>query len=330
MSFRITRNENNYARFATIRFPAKTLTTPAFFPSVSSFATDKAVNYVKFLVKLGHRYMLISAYDYFHHFEPDPELVKNINHHSATGKFLFVDSGGYEQRWNDDQGWNFNLYKKTISNVNADFYCSLDNADTVSASKNKFKNIIDSYAILRDSQFVPIFDGNSTENLVKNIKDFLTNNKQYGLRFIAVRERDLGTTLTEKAIAIFNIRQTIDEYGNDQMLHILGCGHPLSIAVFCYCGADIFDSRDWYLKTIDIANLLQHDFSHLELLNCKCKACQSSKKNKLNSYVATVYHNINAYIQLINLLQRNIKRNKLQQLLLKRGIPRELLSKVST
>jgi len=313
----------------TIRFPTKRLTTPVFFPSVSSFGTDKAINYVKFLIKLDHPYLLISAYDYFHHFEPNPELVKKINHHSAAGKFLFVDSGGYEQRWNDDQDWNFDLYKKTISKINADFYCSLDNVDIIT-TKNQFKSVIDSYSILQDSQYVPIFDGNSTKNLIQNVKDFLIKNKQYALRFIAVRERDLGVTLSEKASTICEIRKTVDEYGNDQLLHILGCGNPLSIAVYCYCGADIFDSRDWYLKTIDVDSLQSRDFSHLEILNCKCKACIASKKYKLNPYVATAYHNINAYIRLINLLQKYIKNNKLHQFLLKNGVSREFISKIST
>jgi len=313
----------------TIRFPTKTLSTPAYFPSVSSFATDQVDNYVKFLIKLGHRYLLISAYDYFHYFESKTNLANKINHHSASGRFLFVDSGGYEQRWNDDPGWNFDLYKKTVSKINADFYCSLDHIDIASDS-NRFKKIIDSYAILRDSQFVPIFDGNSTQNLIQNIKDFLINWQQYALRFIGVRERDLGTTISEKASTICKIRKIIDEHGNDQMLHILGCGHPLNMAVFCYCGADIFDSRDWYLKTVDINNLSLRDFSHLELLNCKCKACISSKKIWLKKpYAVTVYHNITAYIRLINLLQKYIKSNKLHQFLLKKDVSRELISKIS-
>jgi queuine/archaeosine tRNA-ribosyltransferase len=326
LRFEIFRKRGN-ARSVTIHSSDKGTTTPIYFPSVSTSGNQWAMKLVKFLLKNPFPCMLISAYDFYHLYESDTRLVQSINNYSINGKFLLVDSGGYERRWNDDQKWDFNLYKVTMQKIKTDFYTSLDvDPSAILDRKTVFKNILDSYAVLKDSQFLPIFDGTVPKQLITNIEKFLDAHPNF-IQFIAVRERDLGVTLSEKARTIYKIRKIIDDHGNDQILHVLGCGHPLSLAVYSYFGADSFDSRDWYLKTLDTKCLLLRDLSHLELMHCNCDACKTTEKNL---YAKTLIHNITCYLKFINDIQRYIKDEKLREYLLKNGLNTSMLKQIES
>lgn len=328
MSFREFRNDGYFARTVTWAFPNKTLETPVYFPSISSSGTDKVLNHVKFLMKANYPCMLISAYDFFHSFESQDNIVKKINRYPTTGKFLLVDSGGYEIKWNDDYDWDFDMYCKTMHNINADFYTSLDLMEPMIKQK-KFDRIIKSYTIRGgESQFLPIFDGDS-QQLVTNIKEFLTKHQQYSLKFLSVRERDLGVSIIQKASTIYKIRQLIDQYGNKQLLHILGCGDPLSMALYTYYGADSFDSRDWHRKTIDVPNLTLCDFSHLDLLKCKCEAC-TSEVLKTKDISKTLAHNLIQYSSFIKKLQNLIRENKLKEFLISKKITTSVMKSIQS
>lgn len=327
MSLEIFRQTGCFARNVKFRLPHKSFETPIYFPSVSSFGTDNVIQYVKFLIGVKHPYMLISAYDFFHYFEPTP-IINKINNFSTNENFLFVDSGGYEQKWNEDKKWNFDAYKDTIVKINSDIYSSLDILESKVDKNISFDRIKKSYPLVPNSQFMPIFDGTTPKALLNNIGVFMKKFPEYSLNFLSVRERDCGTTITEKASTIFNIRKLLDSLKQNCILHVLGCGNPLNIALYSYFGADSFDSRDWFLKTIDINNLLLRDFSHLELLNCKCKTCIKSEKINMKSYPKTLAHNIGIYLDFMKKLQKLIKENKLENFLKSSGITNKFLQKI--
>lgn len=328
MSLQVFRQIGYFARNVRFQLPTKSFETPIYFPSVSSYGTDKVMNYVKFLIQIKYPYMLISAYDFFHHFESKPEIVKKINSFSTNGNFLFVDSGGYEQKWNEDKAWNFDSYKDNISKINSDIYSSLDLIESKVEKNASFDRIKKSYLLVPNSQFMPIFDGTTPKNLLCNIQIFMEKFPEYAIKFLAVRERDCGVNITEKASTIFNIRKLLDSLKQDCILHVLGCGNPLNMALYSYFGADSFDSRDWFLKTIDTNNLLLRDFSHLELLDCKCESCIKSEKISLDPYSKTITHNIKAYLDFVKKLQKLIKENQLETFLKSNGISNKILKKV--
>jgi len=331
LSFRIYRQDGFFARQVSFRVPNKVLETPVYFPAVSSFGNDKTINYVKFLMDIKHPTMLISAYDFFHLYESKPSLVTEINNYPNNGKFLLVDSGGYEQKWNNDKDWDFEVYKKTMNKINADIYASLDLMEPKVKRDVSFNRIKKSYTIKPTSQFMPIFDGNTPELLIKNVETFLTKfSSQFSLKFLTFRERDCGTTLTEKASTIFKIRKIIDSIHGNHILHVLGCGHPLNIALFSYYGADSFDSRDWYQKTLDTEHLLLRDFAHLEIMNCKCTSCTNPKKKKLDPYSLTVTHNITGYLDFMKKIRKLIQENKLKDFLLSNEINDEKMKKIES
>ena len=331
MSLNIFRQEGFFARYTKFQLPRKSLETPVYFPAISSSGNDKTINYVKFLMDIKHPTMLISAYDFFHIFESNSSLVTKINNYPNNGNFLFVDSGGYEKKWNSDEDWDFEVYKKTMRKINADIYTSLDLMEPKVKRDVSFDRIKKSYTIKPTSQFMPIFDGSTPESLIKNIETFLTKfSSQFSLNFLTIREKDCGTTLTEKASTIFKIRKIIDGINGNHILHVLGCGHPLNMALYSYYGADSFDSRDWYQKTLDTERLLLRDFAHLELINCKCKTCKSPKSKKLDPYSLTVTHNITGYLDFIKKIQKLIKKNQLKDFLLSNGIDNEKMKKIQS
>ncbi len=330
MSLEIFRQNGFFQRLVKFKLPNKELITPVYFPSISSSGTEKVMNYVKFLIQIDHPCMLISAYDFFHIFDSNPSLKKKINNYPNNGHFLFVDSGGYELKWNNDQDWNFDTYKKTISKINSDFYTSLDLMEVKVERKVSFERIKNSYTLMPNSQYVPIFDGTTPKALIENVKTFLTKQSDFSLKFLAIRERDCGITISEKATTILCIRKIIDSIKGEHILHVLGCGHPLNIALYSYYGADIFDSRDWYLKTLDTKNLLLRDLAHLELLNCECDACKTSEKKKLNPYIKTLTHNISGYLEFMKNIQDLINKNQLEKFLLENSVSKEIMNKIQS
>ncbi len=328
MSLQVFRQTGQFARNVKFQLPNKMFETPMYFPSVSSYGTDKVINYVNFLIDIKHPYMLLSAYDFFHIFESKPELVKKINNFSSNGNFLFVDSGGYEQKWNEDKAWDFDVYKNTISKINSDIYTSLDFMESKVDKEASFDRIKKSYPLVPNSQFMPIFDGTTPKELISNIQTFMKKSPEYSIKFLAVRERDCGVSITEKASTIFNIRKNLDLLKQNCILHVLGCGNPLNIVLYSFFGADSFDSRDWFLKTIDIDNLLLRDFSHLELLDCKCETCKKSEKIQLDPYSKTIAHNIKMYLDFMKKLQKLIKENSLESFLKSSSISNKILKKI--
>lgn len=330
MSFRIYRQDGYYARQVKFQLPKKALETPVYFPAASSSGTEKVMNYVKFLMQINHPHMLISAYDFFHTFESQPSLVKKINNYSNKGNFLFVDSGGYERSWNDDKRWNFDIYDQTVKKINADIYASLDLMEPKVKRSISFDRIKKSYTLLPNSQYIPIFDGITPESLIDNVETFLKKDPQYSLKFLAVREKDCGVTISEKASTIFQIRKIIDNIKGEHILHVLGCGDPINIAIYSFYGADSYDSRDWYRKTLDTENLLLRNFAHLEMLNCTCKSCTTSEKKGLDPYVKTLAHNISGYFEFMRKIKDLIKKNQLENFLISNSISKEIMKKIQS
>ena len=330
MSFRIFRADGFFARQVKFQLQNKVLETPVYFPAVSSYGTEKAMNYVKFLMRINHHYMLISAYDFFHTFESQPSLVAKINDYPNKGNFLLVDSGGYERKWNNDEDWDFDIYKKTIEKINADIYASLDLMEPKVSRKISFDRIKKSNEVKPTSQYIPIFDGTTSKSLIENIETFFKSYPNFFLKFLAIRERDCGVTITEKASTIFNIRKIIDKIKGDHILHVLGCGHPINIALYSFYGADSFDSADWYRKTLDTQNLILREFAHLQLLNCNCSSCTVSEKQKLDPYSKTLAHNLSGYLEFMKKIQELIRKNQLENFLLSNGIPKEIMKKIQS
>jgi queuine/archaeosine tRNA-ribosyltransferase len=278
--------------------------------------------------------MLISAYDLYYIYSRNPDTVKQINEYSNKG-ILFTDSGGFESARLRDYSWKFEIYKNTISKVDTDIYASYDSVvNTLMKTgirngyvkETLFEDIVNSGSVSSSSEFMPIFHANEPTQLIEYVRSFL---KKYGKvsKFIGISERECGTTISERARTVYRIRNVISEYEeDDQVLHVLGCGHPAAIALYCYYGADSFDSPDWTRTSLDIELLNLRDKTHLEVIDCKCEPCNAST----DPHERLLLHNLGRYQEFMSQLRKNIVSNTLEQFLQEHGIRKSVLSKIES
>ena len=318
-------SKNNQSRLLKLDFEKKILATPTYFPAISSVEKNKNFSEVmNLIIKSSYPQMLVSAYDYHHFFKKNKKLASSINKYSKN-HFLFVDSGGYESFWNTSKKWTHKLYEKTILEIKSDLHTSYDEEnDSNKKIEVVFDSIIDGGSILPSSQYMPIFHANDSKQLIKTIQEFL-DEYPYAISLLAVREKELGFSLTDRAKTVFEIRKILKKTGGNQILHILGAGHPLSIALYSYCGADSFDSTDWFTHILDLNMCVLRDISQLELV----KGVSPSIEKIKNPYVRTLVHNLDSYSALMKKIQAMIRKNKLKQYLIKQKIPNSFLNKVT-
>lgn len=298
------------ARSVKLRLAGKEIVTPLYFPSVSSVNTTHNISsLVKTIIGIRYPFMLVSAYDFFNIYSGNPHLARSINNYSRNGNVLFVDSGGFESFWHKDEKWSYEAYAQTVKEIQCDIYTSYDPTLSLPEEVDDdsiVNSIIKSGSILETSQFIPIFHAKKPSRLVEIVKAFLRK-YPYATQFVAVPERELGITIFERANTILKLREEIDTTGNKQLLHVLGCGNPLSMTLYCYCGADSFDSTDWMRATFDGRNLSLIDFSYLELIDCKCPVCSKTS----HIYGKVFLHNLKMYDSYIATLHDQIKNDKL-------------------
>jgi len=269
-----------------VTLEGRILSTPTFFPAISSYGIKLPLSYLIYLLaNYSYRRVLFHAYDIFHAKEQEKKRlfssIKKFNKivRSRNKGFLFLDSGIYESSWYNNLSWDRNSYRDLISKVKFDFYSSFDILPKGSSRKNDkkfmkqtFENITASRALSNKGELAAILHGRSPDHLIAMIEQFVSTHPEI-CRIIAVPERDCGEGILERAQTIVEVRKILDKNDDTSLLHILGCGNPLSILLYSFCGADIFDSLDWYEHVINQDTLTINDFSHLELFDCQCEAC---------------------------------------------------------
>jgi hypothetical protein len=66
-----------------------------------------------------------------------------------------------------------------------------------------------------------------------------------GFAVIGVTEKDLGTTLLERARKIAQLRVALDTAGNAAPIHVWGGLDPVTTPIYFFAGAHIFDGVSW-------------------------------------------------------------------------------------
>jgi len=223
--------------------------TPILVPSFSSkgFPHVKEIHY--YLKQKLTDASLVSAYDlYYGHLQSDQIYESDI---------LFVDSGGYETNKDSDisevygtlylsKEWNENLFEEQVSKlkpvtdivlVNFDYTRSISLEEQIERAKSLF-NKFPEYAsdFLYKPQEKTLIN---VDNLIQKIELF----SQFDI--IGFTEKELGYSILERANNIFRIRKALDDAGLDVPMHIFGCLDPLTVVLYCLCGADVFDGLSW-------------------------------------------------------------------------------------
>lgn len=327
----VTYESGKFSRVIEVLINGKSLLTPTYFPAVSSYGMRYPIqSLIYLLTAYSYPRLLISAYDFYHLDDSKKEkLLGCVQEYSKRGSFVFFDSGIYESFWKADPEWTYNLYKITMSQIGSDFYSSFDvlpssNHKTAQFRKEAFRNILDSSKLSEKSAFVPIIHGLTPDELMSAVKSFI-GKYPYLCDFVAVPERDCGNSIVVKANTITKIRTLLDQNSShNRILHLLGCGNPLSLVLYSYCGANTFDSLEWTQHVLDQSNLTLHDFSHLELIDCKCAVCRNSKADYTER---ALLHNLLFYQNHVSEIQSLIRRDEIFEFLC-RNIRKGILDKI--
>lgn len=306
------------SRVVEVTLKDRKLLTPSYFPSISSYGVKFSMNDLLYLLNF-HKYprLLLSAYDLYNS-EPREKarLMSTIKDYRQQG-FLLMDSGLYESSWRKDPNWNITSYKSLLSQTQFDLYTSFDvlpdpkKRETQAEFDDRtFKNVLESSVLQNDNLLIAILHGSSPAALISIVEELVEKHPNL-CGAVAVAERDCGYSVLERAGTISEIRRKLNKRDNENLLHILGCGNPLSMLLFSYCGADTFDSLDWLKHVInpDPNSLLTNDFSHLQLLNCKCRICDDPKYKNADYLEKVLLHNLYFYqsfvVQIQSLIQHD-------------------------
>ena len=238
------------------------------------------------------------------------DLVSKINKFSTNGNVLFIDSGIYESTWKKDENWTekgLDTYRKTLSSINYDFYSSFDIFPKPDEEYSRFlertiKAIRESQLQKVVGELIPIVHGRTPQELLQVVKKVIKA-FDFELRFLAVPERETGDHLIERAENLSKIRKFLDQQDHDTILHLLGCGDPVSLSLFIFFGVDSFDSLDWLRFALDPMELRMRHFSHLVLINCSCQYCSSEH---YSTFFKVLLHNLHFYSGFLEDIRRRI------------------------
>jgi len=310
---------------------AKILRTPTYFPSISSYGIKFQLSDLLYFAKFhSHPCVLVSAYDLYYLEQNEKKRLLPMMEEYRKKGVLFLDSGLFESSWTKGKGWDIASYKSEMVNTKFDFYSSFDvfrdrETSEHEFAKLSFENIVESSVFSDNVVFAAILHEETAEKLIVLVKKFIEEYPNL-CGCIAVAERDCGKDIVERAETILQISEVMNNNECQNILHILGCGNPKSMMLFSYCGADSFDSLDWLKYVINPTDNSIHDFSHLELLNCKCHVC--AHYTGADYLQRALAHNLLYYRIFVDNMQSLI-RNNVMRPYLDKHIGKNVIEKIS-
>ena len=305
-----------FSRVNKVVIGQKEFRTPTFFPAISSYGTRFSINeLIKIVSDYSFPRVLLSMYDLANINLEKSEVFSILEDYRNRG-IVFIDSGCFESFWKTDSSWTITKYKNYLVKMSCELYTSFDfipKKQIISLNdiyRFNIDNIIESKDLREKSLFIPIFHTVNNKYLSKMIDKFLYEYPDFS-KAIAVTEKECGDDILSIAITIKEIRKAIDKYDDTIILHLLGCGNPLSVFLGSYVGGDSFDSIDWAKFVINRYNLMIYHFSYLKRLSCDCQICSNGKIR--NYYLNVLLHNLFFYEQFINGIQNWIKEGTLRK-----------------
>lgn len=305
----------------------KKIVTPTYFPSISSAATRLQLSsLIQICVDNNYPRLLVSAYDLDHLDSKKLESVSKTLSNFCKKNILFLDSGTFESYWLYDKEWTFAKYQNLVKNFTSDFFTSFDvmpslenDDDEIYQTMKKYS--VESSALEKNNHCITIGHGNSPDQVCNVVSKII---KENSIKMLAIPERDCGKTLHDKISTIKKIRNILDITDPSCILHILGCGNPLTITLFSMAGADMFDSVDWSRWAIEGKSLKFNDLNHLDLLDCDCRVCGLTE---LDPTVKALLHNLMFYQEYLLEFRTSILENNLSDFL-EKYLDRKTISKI--
>ena len=131
-----------------------------------------------------------------------------------------------------------------------------------------------------------------------------------GVTMLAVPERRLGDGILERVRAVQAIRAALNRLGRYVVLHLLGTGNPISIALYSATGADSFDGLEWCQTVVDHETGLLYHLSQADFF-----ACQTAwgDDGKLSFQARTLAHNLEFFSDWMRRLRDAVDQDRLSE-----------------
>ena len=285
----------DFVRPSAIEIGKRSLSLPLYFPSISSVKTAlRPMDYLKILgsfVGLNSQF-LISAYDLAAVDNPE-ETKQFIKAIQGAGSVILMDSGNYESFWKNDQSnWKQPVFQKMLHTFPYDLAFCFDEQSPPSSVYEHIELVIARYnkdqSEAGDRMIIPIIHGSVDKlPMLCTAVAEVTN-----VSMLAVPERKLGDGVIERARSLARIRFELNKLGRYVILHLLGTGNPISIAIYSAMGADSFDGLEWCQTVVDHDTTLLYHLSQSDFFAAQTQWGDIS----LSFHARTLAHNLEFYI----------------------------------
>jgi len=304
-----------FPRLFSVETSGKSFETPFFIPAISSIKADWELSkYVDLIQKVGYPSILISAYDIHELQKKEKEtLMETISTFAEKRVLVFLDNGNYEAYWYKEKTWTLEKFKTVLSEAYSDFCFSFDIFWNKEKSvRNHIDETITSIAktasMQKTGSIIALIHSNPKlfPEVTRKIADYINP------EIIAIPERELGFSIFERSQTIKAIRRELDKVKKSMLIHVLGTGNPISILIYTLSGADMYDALDWSNAFVNPTTGQFSHFSHKDLIDCHCKACEI--KQIPYDYQAMA-HNLVFYVEFLDNIKTCIKDKNIESLL---------------
>lgn len=292
-------------RLQELDLGGKALPLPVYFPSISSVKTalqpQDYLQVLTSLVGLNGQY-LVSAFDLSALAQPAAAAIL-LQTSSDNGAVILMDSGNYESFWKDAQRqWRQPAFHQMLVTFPCDLAFGFDEQQPPADAAEHVALLVARWkkdqAAADACRVVPIIhaDANNLPGLCRALA------AETGVSMLAVAERRLGDGVFDRGRAVLAIRNELDKLDRYVILHLLGTGNPISIAVYSAMGADSFDGLEWCQTVVDHDTALLYHLSQADFF-----AAQTSWSEAGLSFQArTLAHNLEFYASWMHRLRTAI------------------------
>ena len=334
-------------RLEELRCNGAVIKLPCFVRSVSSFETQFASPYnaLKALeLYPSNEAILVSAYDTFlpsdANTKQKDENVRIIAILSALAKKgcpIFLDSGNYEAARNKELAsqavagkqkelWTLDKYESALKATPFSLAFCYDEIVPSDKEEVNIQNVIESVKRHTDGRIVPIVHAPREEdgNRISDRLPALVATVSAKLRppIIAVPERELGEGIFNRANQLFEIRKALNSLGYYQVVHVLGTGNPISIAILAAAGGDLFDGLEWCRTSTDRPSMTLHHHQHFDFHRIQsveegsCEFIREAMSDEGASHTLKMaLHNLDSYQGFIDELRFYLHKGKIGEFL---------------
>ena len=300
-------------RLAELTIGARTLPLPVYFPSISSVKTVLCPqDYLQLLLSLGrlNGQFLVSAFDLADIEPPQPsqDVLASVR---QAGIVTLMDSGNYESFWKNAQAdWRQTDFHKMLTAFPCDLALGFDEQQPPANANDHVALVSERWqadqAAAGSCQIIPIVHASASE-LPALCAAIATKT---GVTMLAVPERKLGNGVLERALAVQSIRAALNELGRYVVLHLLGTGNPISIALYSAMGADSFDGLEWCQTVVDHETGLLYHLSQADFF-----AGQTTwgDDDNLSFQARTLAHNLEFFADWMWRLREAVNQNRLHE-----------------